>query len=258
VYFSNNLKYLRRSKKFSQQELADQLEIKRPNIGAYEEARATPSFDVLLKIVDLFDVSTDMLLRVDLSKTDSSSLMKVGENRILFPITVDDNNDDLIEVVPVRAAAGYLVGYSDPEYIESLQKMKLPFMPTGKHRAFPIRGDSMPPCKDGSFVVGKFVERWQQIKDGKTYIIITKSEGIVYKRVTNKIIPNGYLELHSDNPIYETYNVLIEDVLEVWEFTCYINTDDYREDELNQSSILNMFKSLQIELQQLKSKNNEN
>lgn len=53
---------------------------------------------------------------------------------------VDENNENLIEVVPVKATAGYLAGYDDPEYIEQLQKIKLPFLPTGKHRAFPIKG----------------------------------------------------------------------------------------------------------------------
>jgi len=68
---------------------------------------------------------------------------------------VDDNNENLIEVVPTKASAGYLAGYlagyDDLEYIEQLQKIKLPFLPTGKHRAFPIKGDSMLPMKDGSF-----------------------------------------------------------------------------------------------------------
>jgi hypothetical protein len=57
---------------------------------------------------------------------------------------------------PWFASAGYTRGYADPDYIEKLPQMKLPFLPSGKHRAFPIKGDSMPPIREGSFVIAKF------------------------------------------------------------------------------------------------------
>jgi hypothetical protein len=39
-----------------------------------------------------------------------------------------------------------------------------------------------PPHKKGSFIVGQYVERLGDVMDGK-YIVITKSQGIVYKRL---------------------------------------------------------------------------
>lgn len=54
-------------------------------------------------------------------------------------------------------------------------------------RAFPVGGDSRPPHNDLSFVVGKYVENLGEIKKDKTYILITLSEGITYKRLSSKM-----------------------------------------------------------------------
>jgi len=127
----------------------------------------------------------------------------------------------------------------------------LPFLPTGKHRAFPIKGDSMLPMKDGAFVIGRFVEDRREIKTGKTYVLITLNDGMVYKRVYNNIDLNGSLLLMSDNKVYNDYSVPINEVLELWEFTCSINTQEYTEEELKISSILGMFTELGVELKAL-------
>jgi phage repressor protein C with HTH and peptisase S24 domain len=186
-----------------------------------------------------------------LRKSNSTSFIEVGNQRVLFPILVDEDNENLIEVVPVKASAGYLAGYDDPEYIEQLQKIKLPFLPTGKHRAFPIKGDSMLPMKDGSFVIGRFIEDIKDVKTGRTYVLVTLNDGMVYKRVINNIDLNNSLLLVSDNKIYNGYSVPISEVLEVWEFTCSINTQEYSEEELKISSILTMFNDLGVELKAL-------
>lgn len=246
---SNNIKHLRSLKGWSQQQLADKLNITRARIGSYEEQRADPPVDILIRLSTMFHVAIDALLKCDLTKVDTTSLIKVGQNRILFPIMVDANNNDLVEVVTARASAGYLNGYSDPEYFENMPNMNLPFKITGKHRAFPIKGDSMPPLQSGSYVVGKFVEKVTDISNSSTYILITKEEGIVYKRVVKK---GNFLELHSDNKNYEPYSVHVADVLEVWQFVCTLNVSDKKEEELNLESIMNMLKSMRVEMESLK------
>lgn len=50
---------------------------------------------------------------------------------------------------------GSLNGYGDPEFIEGLQTISLPFLRNGRFRAFPVTGDSMPPYNHGTFIVGK-------------------------------------------------------------------------------------------------------
>ncbi|QCE43312.1 XRE family transcriptional regulator [Psychroserpens sp. NJDZ02] len=250
-YISKNIKHLRSLKKLSQEGIAEELDVTRSRIGSYEENRSAPTIEFLIAFSDYFKIPIDILLRNDLTKAKDFSFIELNNQRVLFPITVDDDNENLIEVVPVKASAGYLAGYDDPEYIEQLQKIKLPFLPTGKHRAFPIKGDSMLPMKDGAFVIGRFIEDRSDIKSGRTYVLVTLNDGMVYKRVYNNIALNDSLLLVSDNKAYNGYSVPINEVLEIWEFTCSINTQEYTEEELKISSILGMFNELGVELKAL-------
>ena len=248
---TKNIKHLRKLKNLSQEVLATNLNATRSRIGSYEEGRSAPTIEFLINLSDFFKIPIDILLRKDLTKTKDFSFIELNNQRVLFPIMVDNDNDNLIEVVPIKASAGYLAGYDDPEYIEQLQKIKLPFLPTGKHRAFPIKGDSMLPMKDGSFVIGRFVEDRNDIKTGRTYVLVTLNNGMVYKRVLNNIEFNNSLLLMSDNKKYNDYSVPMDEVLELWEFTCSINTQEYSEEELKLSSIINMFNDLGVELKSL-------
>lgn len=246
-----NLQYIRSQRGLSQTAFADELGWTKSQLGAYEEGRALPSIDKLIQLSDYTKIPADILIRNDLKKSGSSSFIDIGNQRVLFPILVDSENENLIEVVPIKASAGYLSGYDDPEYIEQLQKIKLPFLPTGKHRAFPIKGDSMLPMKDGSFVIGRFVEDRNDIKTGRTYVLLTLNDGMVYKRIINNIDLNNSLMLISDNKLYNGYSVPMDEILEIWEFTCSINTQEYNEEELKVSSIMSMFNELGVELKSL-------
>lgn len=68
---------------------------------------------------------------------------------------------------------------------------------------------------------------------------------------TTRLKSNGTLRLVSDNTLYEPYEIPIDEVLELWEFTCSINTQEYDERELKISSIISMFNSLGVELKAL-------
>jgi phage repressor protein C with HTH and peptisase S24 domain len=183
---------------------------------------------------------------------DLKGLMDLPDNRLLFPVIRDDKGNEQIEVVPNKASAGYLKGYTDPEYIERLQKFNLPFLPTGKHRMFPIKGDSMPPLRDGSFVVGKKVDSINEIKDGSTYVLLTKSDGIVYKRVQKNPKRKDVLTLVSDNKIYQPYEVKTEELFEIWEYYCSLNIGAYKPEELNMESILGMLRGLKVDIESIK------
>jgi transcriptional regulator with XRE-family HTH domain len=252
IYIAQNIKHLRNLKELSQEDFSREIKITRSQLMSYESERTDPSIETLIKISDYFKLPIDILIKNNLTLSNDSSFIDVGNQRVLFPITVDVEDKNLIEVIPIEASAGYLSGYSDPEYVEDLRKIKLPFLPTGKHRAFPIKGDSMLPAKSGSFIIAKYIEDITDVKDGKTYIILTENDGLVYKRVyTTKVEENCSLLLVSDNKLYDPYEVPIENILEIWEYTCSINTQEYDEHELKISSIAQMFNQLGIELKAL-------
>ncbi|APY10480.1 XRE family transcriptional regulator [Seonamhaeicola sp. S2-3] len=251
-FIPKNIRHLRDLKGLSQEQLAEELGISRSNLGSKEEGRSEPNLALLVTLSDFFKIPVDILIKKDLTKTKDFSFIDLGNQRVLFPIMVDSENEDLIEVVPVKTSAGYLAGYDDPEYIEQLEKIKLPFLPSGKHRAFPIKGDSMLPMKNGSFIVGRYVEDMADIKNGTTYVLLTKNDGMVYKRVFDQLHSKGTLLLVSDNREYRPYEIKADEVLELWEFTCAIQTQEYSPDELKISSILQMFNALGVELEALK------
>ncbi|SEB47570.1 Transcriptional regulator, contains XRE-family HTH domain [Tenacibaculum sp. MAR_2009_124] len=250
-HIAKNIRHLRKLKGYTQEQLADEVEMTRSKIGSYEEGRSDPPIDMLVRFSEHFSLPVDVLIKNDLTYATDTSFIDIGNQRVLFPISVDINNEDLIEVVPVKSSAGYLLGYDDPEYIEQLEKIKLPFLPTGKHRAFPIKGDSMLPMKDGSYVVAKYLNDIRDIKSGTSYIIVTANDGMTYKRVYDKIEEKNALLLIPDNKNYQSYHVPITEVLELWEFTCSINTQEYDERDLKISSIASMLNQLGVELKAL-------
>ncbi len=249
---SSNIRFLRQLKGLSQEQLADDLKITRSRVGGYEEARNEPPIDLLIRLSEYFHIAIDALVRGDLKKTNLDGLMKIGKNRILFPILLDSDGNDMVELVPMKASAGYTRGYADPDYIEKLPQMKLPFLPTGKHRAFPIKGDSMPPIREGSFVIAKYLEKFDEVKFGQTYVIVTKEDGLSYKRIMGYNKKEAAFDLHSDNKLYAPFKVKAEDVLEIWEYTCCLNMNQYENDELNLDSIMNMLRGLKVEIAEIK------
>jgi transcriptional regulator with XRE-family HTH domain len=252
--FSDNIRQLRVKKGISQEKLAQNLLITRGRYVKYEDGSSEPPYDILKRMSYYFHVSIDILLSVDVQKIPIEDLLKLGDNRILLPITVDQQGENIIEIIPHKAQAGYLSGYADPEFIESLQHISLPFLRNGKFRAFPVDGDSMPPHKKGSFIVGQYVERLGDVMDGKTYIVITKSQGIVYKRL-NKNGRNA-LMLHSDNTIYLPYEIKASEILEIWEYACSIATNEFTPDDLSAESLKDMFRELRREIREVGNKIN--
>lgn len=250
-FLSKNIKHLRQLKNLSQEAFADYLKVTRSRIGSYEENRSSPSVDFLIELSTFFNIPIDILIKNDLTKTKDISFIEVGNKKILFPIMVNEENENLIEVVPAKASAGYLLGYDDPEYIEQLQKVNLPFIPTGKHRMFPIKGDSMLPAKDGSYIIGEYMEDIKTIKSGYTYIVVTKNDGMTYKRVYNQVKEQENFLLKPDNNLYQPYEIAANEVVEMWKFTCAFNPFEYEKHELKISNIINLFQSLGIELKAL-------
>lgn len=248
--FSDNIRYLRLQKKLSQEKLAEELLITRARYVKYESGASEAPYDILKRMAHYYHYSIDILLSVDIRKVDINGLIRLEDNRILLPITIDREGENTIEIIPQKAKAGYLSGYSDPEFIEGLQQISLPFLKNGKFRAFPVSGDSMPPHRDGSFIIGKYVESLGEVRDGRTYILLTKDEGIVYKRL-NKNGKNS-LVLSSDNTFYEPYSVKASDVLEIWEYACSIATREAEPDNLEPQSIRDMLSGIKEEIKALR------
>ncbi|MFD2744366.1 MULTISPECIES: XRE family transcriptional regulator [Sphingobacterium] len=222
---STNLKFLRKKKGLTQQQFADALAIKRASVGAYEEDRAEPKYELLKKIADFFDLTMDELVDQMIDEKWKPAPRGSAANLRVLSITVDKDDQENIELVPVKASAGYMNGYGDPEYVRELPRFSLPMFNQGTYRAFEIKGDSMLPLPTGSIIIAEYVENWIDIKIGQTYVVVSKSDGIVYKRIGQKFKEDKGLRLVSDNKTYEPYWVESADILEVWKAKAFISTE---------------------------------
>ena len=249
-YAGKNLKHLRKLRGWTQEEFAFKLKIKRSLIGAYEEERAEPRLDVLEKLCSIFKLSLDELLLKDLSvlKKGGTYIDKRRQLKLLGEINE-------IAFVPVKAVAGYLAGYADPEFIDELNTFTLPMLAPGEYRAFEIVGDSMLPTPSGSVIVGERVTAMDDIKANNTYIVVSKNEGIVYKRIMKNNRYKNKLTLISDNPQYEPYYVNPEDILEVWKAQMII-TKANTQQRWNVNQLAGLVNNLQEQVSNLKKKMN--
>jgi transcriptional regulator with XRE-family HTH domain len=222
---ASNLKFLRKKHSLTQQQFADLMVIKRASVGAYEEDRAEPKYELLKKIAEYYSLSMDELVNDVIDEKWKPVAKSNSSNLRVLSVTVDADDKENIELVPVKASAGYLNGYGDPEYVKELPRFSLPMFNQGTYRAFEIKGDSMLPLPSGSIVIGEYVENWHDVKPGQTYVIISKDEGVVYKRVAFKYKDDKGLKLVSDNKVYDPYWVEPADIVEVWKAKAYISTE---------------------------------
>jgi transcriptional regulator with XRE-family HTH domain len=255
---NKNLKFLRVQQGLTQKQLAEKLGLKQAAIGAYEEERATPPLTSLLDIIKIFNVNLDDLVKYDLSRSSEKERKAQGANRReVLAITVDSNNKENVELVTQKASAGYLSGYQDTEFVKELPKISIPVLPKNKtYRAFEIQGDSMLPIQPGSIIFGEYLENVSAIKNGKLYILITKHEGIVFKRIFNFTQDEGKLLLVSDNRQYEPYSVEANDILEIWGAKAFFSNQfpELQNNTASTDHLAHTVLSLQAEIQRLKKK----
>jgi transcriptional regulator with XRE-family HTH domain len=261
--FADNIKFLRKRRGRTQDDVAFTMGLKRSTLSGYENGVAHPGIDLLVSFSNYFNISVDTLLKVDITRLSESQLGELergydayvkGSNLRVLATTVDAGNNENIELVPEKAKAGYTTGYADPEFISELPSFRLPFLSDSKkYRTFQLKGDSMLPIPEGSWVTGEFLQDWYNIVTGNAYIIFTLDDGIVFKVVEDKIGESGRLVLYSLNPLYEPYEVHISEVKEIWKFVNYISSE-LPDPVIPEKQLISTVAGLKHDLQRLKSK----
>lgn len=186
--------------------------------------KTKPGYDVLSAIIHEFDINPDYLFGRSAEMASGVITQPQGYSGIPQVVAVNAVGEENVVYVPIKARAGYLDGYGDTEYIETLPSFHMPHLTNGTYRCFEVQGNSMVRTFfDGDLVFGKYVEDLSDIKDGRVYVIVSKNDGIVLKRTINRITERGKLILKSDNTDgnYPTYTMNVEDIMEVWYVTMY-------------------------------------
>lgn len=248
-FAGKNLKYLRKLRGWTQEEFANKLNIKRSLVGAYEEERAEPKLEVLEIVCNIFKLSLEEVLLKDITEQRGGSYLEKRRQLKMLSKTVD------IQFVPVKAVAGYLAGYADPDFVDELNTFTLPMLGPGDYRAFEIIGDSMMPTPSGSVIVGEKVSDFDELKNNNTYVVLSKYEGVVYKRVLKSNRSKNKLTMVSDNPLYEPYQMNQEDVLEIWK-AIYVLQKANTQQLWDVNQLASVVNNLQEQVSSLKKKMN--
>lgn len=142
-----------------------------------------------------------------------------------------DAQDYQVMMVPLvnkYAYAGYQSGYGDDEYIDALPRV--PFMVDKQHRgtycAFEVKGDSMDngligSYKEGYIVLGREIPKnmWRDklhIKKWRTFIVVTKTDGILIKQISKHDTVRGIITLHSLNEEYDDIQLQLDKVAQLF------------------------------------------
>jgi transcriptional regulator with XRE-family HTH domain len=261
MFFTTNIKLLRKRRGRTQDEIALALNMKRSTLSGYENGIAQPSLEVLIAFSRFYKIAIDTLVTVNLEKLSQFQFSELergndvfikGSNLRVLATTISKENEENIELVPEKAKAGYATGFADPEFIKELPTFNLPFLSKSKkYRTFQLKGDSMLPIPDGSWVTGEFVQDWNTLLTGYGYIIFTLDEGIVFKIVENLIEKDGKLTLYSLNPIYEPFDVSLGEIKEIWKFVNYISSE-LPEPSVSSSELVKTVAGLKRDVAQMK------
>ncbi|MEI8278678.1 MAG: LexA family transcriptional regulator [Bacteroidota bacterium] len=234
IYFATNLKLLRKRSGKTQDALSSEVNIGRTTIANYEAGVSEPNLETLITFSNYFDISVDQLLSNNMENgiDKNVKIPAKGKQAIALPswsdtnsrmpqvVTVDRKGNDNIIYVPVKARAGYLSGYGDPEFMETLPTFRLPGLNNSTFRMFEVDGPSMAPnILHSDRVIGEWVESLDKIRDNRVHIVVHKS-GVAVKRVLNRIKERGKIYLKSDTIAHRLEFPVVEidpeDVMEIW------------------------------------------
>lgn len=162
--------------------------------------------------------------------SDSSLEYMKGNNIRTIAVTVDKYGRELMSFVPVRAQAGYMKGFGDPQFIEKLPAFSLPTFTEGSYRMFQVDGSSMLQLgggglHDGDIVIAHYLEDFFSIRDNRVYVVVC-AEGVVVKRCLNRLKTDDQaLILKSDNKNGDYPDMVLHasEILEVWELKAFIS-----------------------------------
>lgn len=222
THIGSQLRHYRKQRGWTQTELAERTGLKRTALGAYEEGRAEPRLAALVRLAHVLDVSLDALV---LGGTER----RMEQDVRVLPIPVEgDSGRERISAVGIKAAAGYAAGLGDPEWMAALPHFNLPIPEIPQDRTlrfFQIEGDSMLPLPSGTWVLSEFVERLDAMGGGRPHILSTRDDGLLFKRVENRLDREGDFLLVSNNPAYAPYAYPPENIREAWRAIGWFSTD---------------------------------
>lgn len=134
----------------------------------------------------------------------------------------------LVPLVGIKAQAGYVKGYEQVDYMESLEQYSLPpgVNPTGAiWRYFEVDGDSMEPTLlAGDIILASMLphEDWNEIRNQSVYVLLT-DEQLLVKRVCRNTA-NEWILISDNEEAYPPVPIDVSRIRQVWMFRRHIRS----------------------------------
>ena len=246
-FVGKNIKKIRKVNKLNQSQFADIFELSRSNIGSYEEERAEPKTDVLIKIAKKFSIPIEILITKEITLNDLTHFENSvhEKHRPQRQVTLYGNQ---IPFVPINQNKTYREQHKNKDFILSLNHLCLPLPENIRTRAFQLLTSEVLITKSNyhhdDIFIGSFVNKkyYQTIPQNQPYIIVTK-ERIVCSHLS---IENASIVLKKN---LEISSIKLDDVEEIWTLIGrYENTSSPNE------SITHRLNSIEQRLQDLETK----
>lgn len=160
----------------SQADLAKLLFVNQTAVSQWERDVTTPSPPILLKLSQLYGVSTDYLLGKD-AATENQKGIKI-------PVL-----GDVAAGIPIEAV----------ENIVDYEEIDTAMASTGEYYGLRIKGSSMEPrIREGDVVI---VRQQEDADTGDTAVVLVNGDSATVKRIKKE--PDGGLWLLPNNPAYD-------------------------------------------------------
>ena len=205
--FKDRLKYLLdnvklNGKKVTSYQIGKNTSITSTAVDKYLKG-SIPSYDKAKILADYFGVTVEWLMTGEENKSSSE-------------VQIVDTNVMMVPLVNQYVHAGYMSGYADEEYVETLPK--IPWIVDkeykGRYISFEVKGDSMYDGTYDSYLEGDLLlcreVRMDLWKDSKLHFtkwdfVIVHEEGVIVKRVIDHNVESHTITIHSLNPDKSKY-----------------------------------------------------
>jgi phage repressor protein C with HTH and peptisase S24 domain len=221
AHLGEKLRDFKNEKGWTQQQMAEFLEVGYRTYQDIEKTGIIKKADVLARVLEKARLSLDDTPR---------STQKIAEYAEDYLTTRRNfktmSQPYLVPMVPFKAQAGYVRAFDQVEFLDTLEKYALPpgVDPRGAvWRYFEVEGDSMEPTfNSGDVVLGSMVPRedWTQLRNFYIYVIVTH-EALLLKRIYMKSM-DEWVMISDNEKLYDQQLIKVGNIRELWVFRRHI------------------------------------
>lgn len=239
---NENIRILRTKMGLTQEKFAELLGVKRSLIGAYEEGRAFPPANNLMKLSKVFNVSLDELVNVSFENKIKNTQIRDEEGTLFFsgertetqPSKVNfeasyGNFDPTEEKKSDSRGIPYIKSVLFEKYIsnpdfgqlsDGLPYLQLPFLSKSNLTAFDSPNDFL--IENSILICEKLNDKYY-FQEGQNYLLVTRNHGFIYRRIYNQLNFKGVYLASSDKSGIQSLEISAVDVKEIWKIEAYFS-----------------------------------